>query len=66
MTRLVRTVRSFIKDEDGLELVEYAVMTALIVVALVLAIQALSGAIQGRFTNVTGTIDGIEAAPPAP
>lgn len=66
MTALVRTVRNFIKDEDGLELVEYAVMTALIVVALVLAIQALSGAIQGRFGNVTGTIEGIETAPPAP
>ncbi|MBI4558844.1 MAG: Flp family type IVb pilin [Candidatus Hydrogenedentes bacterium] len=49
----------FWRDEKGLELVEYAVMTALIVAALVTAIGLLSAAISGRFGSVTGVISGI-------
>ena len=52
-------IMKFWKDEEGLELVEYAVMTALIVAALVTAISLLSGAIQTRFSAVEGTISGI-------
>jgi Flp pilus assembly pilin Flp len=52
-------MRKFMKDEQGLELVEYAVMTALIVAALVTAITLLSGAISGRFGEVQGVVDGI-------
>lgn len=59
MKGLQKAIRRFVKDEQGLELVEYAVMTALIVAALVTAITLLSGAISGRFGEVQGTIDGI-------
>jgi len=52
-------LKKFMRDERGMETVEYAVMTALIVAALVAAIAALSLAIQGRFTAVTGVITGI-------
>ena len=52
-------VAKFVRDERGMETVEYAVMTALIVAALVTAITALSGAISGRFGDVQGVIDGI-------
>ena len=54
-----RTLKRFVRDEQGLELVEYAVMTALIVAALVVAIGLLSTAISGRFGGVTGTINAI-------
>ena len=56
----MRTLRRFWSDEQGLETVEYAVMTALIVGALVVAVTALSGAIQGRFGEVETTVEGIE------
>jgi Flp pilus assembly pilin Flp len=49
----------FVKDEKGLETVEYAVMTALIVAALVTAIGLLTAAVSGRFDTVTGIISGI-------
>lgn len=52
-------VKKFLKDEKGLELVEYAVMTALIVGVLTIAIGALSGAISDRMTEVETVIDGI-------
>ena len=53
------TLYKLMKDEEGLETVEYAVMTALIVAALVTAIGALTAAVSGRFGTVTGIIGGI-------
>jgi len=51
--------KKFIRDEQGLETVEYAVMTALIVAAMVLAIGALSTSITARFGEVQAVVDGI-------
>ncbi len=56
---MLNQIQKFMSDERGMETVEYAVMTALIVAALVAAIAALSLAIRGRFTAVTGVITGI-------
>jgi pilus assembly protein Flp/PilA len=47
---------AFFKEEDGLELTEYAVMGALIVAGTAAVIAALGGAIQGVFTTITGEI----------
>ncbi len=55
-------LKRFIRDERGLELSEYAVMVALIVIAVIIAIGALSTAIQGAFTETATTIEG-PAAP---
>ena len=54
-----RVLKRFFPDESGLELVEYAIMTALIVVTLVLAIGALSSSVSGRFGEVKGVISKI-------
>ena len=54
-----KVFKQFVRDERGMETVEYAVMTALIVAALVTAIGLLSGAISDRFDAVRGVIDGI-------
>lgn len=53
-------LKRFLSDESGLETVEYAVMTALVVAAMVAAITALSGAIIGQFNDTQAVIDGIE------
>lgn len=52
-------LQKFLKDEKGLELVEYAVMTALIVAVLVTAIGLLSTSIENRLGEVEGVIDNI-------
>jgi Flp pilus assembly pilin Flp len=59
MNAIKNFAKSFAKDEKGLETVEYAVMTALIVAALVTAIGLLSTAISDRVTAVSGIISGI-------
>lgn len=55
----MKLLKKFLKDEQGLETVEYAVMTALIVAALVTAIGLLSGAISGRFGEVQTVVEGV-------
>lgn len=56
---MLAAIKRFVKDEQGLETVEYAVMTALIVATLIVAIVALSGAVEGRFGEVTDVVDGV-------
>jgi Flp pilus assembly pilin Flp len=53
----MKKLMAFLKDEDGLETVEYAVMLGLIVVALVTAISALSGWVSDKFGEVSTTVD---------
>lgn len=53
------TIKRFISNEEGLETVEYAVMTALIVAALITAIGALSAAVSGRMDSTANTITAI-------
>ena len=56
---MTKVIKRFISDERGLETVEYAVMTALIVAALVTAISLLTAAVAGRFDSVRAVITGI-------
>lgn len=59
MNAIKLLAKRFIKEEEGLETIEYAIMTALIVAGLVAALGLLSTAIEGRFTDVQGTVEGI-------
>ena len=56
MNSLLKQLRRFTSDQKGLETIEYAVMTALIVAALVTAITALSGAVSTRFGKVQTSV----------
>lgn len=53
------TIKRFMSNEEGLETVEYAVMTAFIVAALIGAIGLLSTAVQDRFDETSTTINNI-------
>ena len=56
---MTKVIKRFVSDERALETLEYAVMTALIVAALVTAIGLLTGAISGQSDTVRGVISGI-------
>lgn len=47
---------AFLKDEDGLETVEYAIILGLIVVASVTAIGVLGTWVGQQFTTVNSTV----------
>jgi Flp pilus assembly pilin Flp len=49
-------LKRFVKDERGLEGSEYALLLALIAIAIVTAVTALSTAISGRFDETTAII----------
>jgi Flp pilus assembly pilin Flp len=50
------TIKKFWADETGLELSEYAIAAALIVIALIAAFKGLAGAIGNAITSVANTI----------
>ena len=45
-------VTRFVKDESGATAIEYGLIAALVAVALVTALTALSGKITGTFTKI--------------
>ena len=54
MKRFAQLFGTFVKDEAGLETVEYAVMAGLILVATVTAISTLGGKITAAFNTLAG------------
>ena len=61
-SRLMASVRGFLKSEDGPTAVEYAVMLVMVIAACVLTITVLGNATEASFTStsseLSGTIDG--------
>jgi pilus assembly protein Flp/PilA len=49
-------IKAFAKDETGLELSEYAVAAALVILTLMLAFTALGANISGVINNLAGKI----------
>jgi pilus assembly protein Flp/PilA len=50
-------IRSFVKDESGQDMAEYALLLALIALVLVVAIGAFKDAIQTKFDSATSTLN---------
>ncbi len=51
---LLETLKT--RDEEGQGLVEYALIIALVSIALVVALGALAGGIGGTFTTITSSL----------
>lgn len=51
-----KLLKKFWEDEAGLELSEYAVMAALIIIAVIVAISAVSGGITAAFNRLAEVI----------
>ena len=56
---LIKALPNFLRDERGLETVEYAVMTTLIVAALLVSIVALGTAVMTRIGDTTSRLNGM-------
>jgi Flp pilus assembly pilin Flp len=52
----MKRIWNFLKDEDGLELPEYAVMGALIILGLTATIGLLQTGIANSFTQITAEL----------
>ena len=58
-------VRSFIRREEGQDLIEYALLAALIAVGAVTILGTVSGDINGVFQSVVNSLPGGGGAAPA-
>jgi len=56
MTMIPHRVRRFLASDDGPTAVEYAVMLALIILAVVAIVGALGQGVSGTFSSVSGTL----------
>jgi len=48
----------FANDESGATAIEYGLIAALMAVAIVAGIGAITGGLQGAFDSIAGTLDG--------
>lgn len=51
--------RRFFRSEDAVTAVEYAVMVALLILAVLASVVALSNSLQSHFNDVESTVDGL-------
>ena len=56
---LRRSVRAFVRDERAAGLVEYALILALVAVALIVALAFLAGGIGDAFEMASDTLEGV-------
>ena len=55
---MMHSIRQFVKEEEGATAAEYALLLALITVALIGTVKGLSNAIGGAMTAAAGAING--------
>jgi len=55
---MLNSIRQFMKEEEGATAAEYALLLALITVALIGTVNSLSNAIGGAMTAAAGAING--------
>ena len=58
MLKLYIKMQNLLSREEGQDLVEYALVVALISVAAVAGMKTLASAIGSAFTNISGTLNG--------
>jgi len=58
MSQLVNFVKSFRRNEEGQDLLEYALLVALIALIAIGAVGAAGGAVQGIFNSIAGALGG--------
>ena len=56
--QLVNCVKSFMRNDEGQDLLEYALLVALIALVAVAAVGLAGGSVKTIFTNIANTLSG--------
>ena len=56
MTRLTQAVQSFVRQDEGQDLLEYSLLVALIALVAVGAVTAAGGSVNGIFNNIVAAL----------
>ena len=59
MSQLVAFVNKFARNEEGQDLLEYALLVALIALVAIAAVAASGGAVSGIFSAIAGALGGV-------
>ena len=54
---MLKTLKTFAKDESGATAIEYGLIAALVAVGLIAALTALGGALQTIFNTIASTLN---------
>jgi pilus assembly protein Flp/PilA len=56
MNRLMSYVKSFVREDEGQDLLEYALLVALIALVAVVAVTAAGGSVRTIFENIAAAL----------
>ena len=56
---MLKVIKNFVRDEDGLEMVEWAIVAALITTAAAAALTTLGGSVATKFGDMDLIIQGL-------
>ena len=56
MTRFMHAVQSFVRQDEGQDLLEYSLLVALIALVAIGAVTAAGGSVNGIFTNIAAAL----------
>jgi len=57
MNQVITRMRAFLTQEDGQDLIEYALLAALIALAAVVAMQATGTSVNSVFNSISGKLN---------
>ena len=60
--QLVNAVKTFARNEEGQDLLEYALLVALIALVAIAAVTAAGGSVSTIFTTIAGKLSGAAGA----
>ena len=63
MLMFTQAIKNFFQDEEGVTAIEYALIAALIAVAIIAAVTLVGTDIAAVFTNISNKLQAIPAAP---
>lgn len=61
--KIKQSLAAFLKDEEGASGIEYALVAAMVAVALVAFVPGISAAITDIFTGIQGALEGAPSTP---
>jgi pilus assembly protein Flp/PilA len=59
---MINYVKSFVRNEEGQDLLEYALLVALIALVAILAVTAAGGSVSTIFQNIADQLNGAAGA----
>lgn len=63
MLIFMQAIKNFLSDEEGVTAIEYALIAALIAVAIIAAVTLVGTDIAAVFTNISSKLQAVPAAP---